>query len=179
MPMFCISIHALRVEGDLDKSMPATLKDIFLSTPSGWRATAWFSSPRLSLYSFLSTPSGWRATITTDFRTGILFEISIHALRVEGDMSWGNMILVEFISIHALRVEGDRGDGFVLEQGYNISIHALRVEGDRKASNDLLFMSDISIHALRVEGDCSRPNFRFGLSVISIHALRVEGDHAR
>ena len=25
---------------------------------------------------------------------------------------------------------GRRGDGFVLEQGYNISIHALRVEGD-------------------------------------------------
>ena len=54
---------------------------------------------------FLSTPSGWRAT----------------------------------------------GDGFVLEQGYNVSIHALRVEGDilHYAPNN---WKTISIHALRVEG---------------------------
>ena len=56
--------------------------------------------------------------------------ISIHALRVEGDMPDAFSLLKSTISIHALRVEGDRGDGFVLEQGYNISIHALRVEGD-------------------------------------------------
>ena len=44
-------------------------------------------------------------------------------------MSWGNMILVEFISIHALRVEGDFEKK---HKGYTkgISIHALRVEGD-------------------------------------------------
>ena len=56
-----ISIHALRVEGDrLDVALRET-QLLFLSTPSGWRATAdvvnWFVDMR-----FLSTPSGWRAT---------------------------------------------------------------------------------------------------------------------
>ena len=57
-----ISIHALRVEGDSS----------FESFKSG--ATL-----------FLSTPSGWRATI--NMQIGAMPEggISIHALRVEGD----------------------------------------------------------------------------------------------
>ena len=80
-----ISIHALRVEGDAlpPLSCPASLRDFyprppgggrrpsrkcprirlrrFLSTPSGWRATA--TTPiSFNIYAFLSTPSGWRAT---------------------------------------------------------------------------------------------------------------------
>ena len=47
-------------------------------------------------------------------------------------MSWGNMILVEFISIHALRVEGDAAFSFAAHASALISIHALRVEGDSK-----------------------------------------------
>ena len=82
-----ISIHALRVEGD-----PMTLSHglrltIFLSTPSGWRATLLdirHSIPSIEYFyprppgggrlepcistdyatAFLSTPSGWRATWT-------------------------------------------------------------------------------------------------------------------
>ena len=34
-----ISIHALRVEGDFDLREPTATPEIFLSTPSGWRAT--------------------------------------------------------------------------------------------------------------------------------------------
>ena len=34
---------------------------------------------------FLSSPSGWRATKLYEIKTQI-FNISIHALRVEGDM---------------------------------------------------------------------------------------------
>ena len=60
-----ISIHALRVEGDrLDVALRET-QLLFLSTPSGWRATfghRGFSPRRL---------------------------ISIHALRVEGDSKNG------------------------------------------------------------------------------------------
>ena len=59
-----ISIHALRVEGDeWFKSLYSELP-IFLSTPSGWRATA-FGSRSVVMRIFLSTPSGWRATYTT------------------------------------------------------------------------------------------------------------------
>ena len=35
-----ISIHALRVEGDLCLAFALTSQILFLSTPSGWRATA-------------------------------------------------------------------------------------------------------------------------------------------
>ena len=59
-----------------------------------------------------------------------IFNISIHALRVEGDYTGRNGGDAYFsISIHALRVEGD--EKFALLYRFNyISIHALRVEGD-------------------------------------------------
>ena len=103
------------------------------------------------------------------------FLISIHALRVEGDIGIVDAIPVLIISIHALRVEGDR---FLLchaQRLYEISIHALRVEGDvflfalvlfilrflstpsgwRATANAYPYLSyfNISIHALRVESD--------------------------
>ena len=57
-----ISIHALRVEGDAFKIASFDCKSLFLSTPSGWRATLDYG---IILYKevFLSTPSGWRATL--------------------------------------------------------------------------------------------------------------------
>ena len=56
---------------------------------------------------FLSTPSGWRAThlLLLDF---LWHTISIHALRVEGDPNGMVGFFTVAISIHALRVEGDR-----------------------------------------------------------------------
>ena len=100
---------------------------------------------------FLSTPSARRAT------SGLLFsgdevEISIHALREEGDPDrrtssplslyfyprpprggrhkiYHAMGLDKEISIHALREEGDRS-GKTADVGHSISIHALREEGD-------------------------------------------------
>ena len=83
-PHAAISIHALRVEGDRLTRLQAAQQTLFLSTPSGWRATSSASvSPSPS--KFLSTPSGWRATFIRR-PTGICFDISIHALRVEGDV---------------------------------------------------------------------------------------------
>ena len=79
-----ISIHALRVEGD---SLPPPLGrplPVFLSTPSGWRATQ------------LKKNLHYRQNI------------SIHALRVEGDNKYNETPQGGVISIHALRVEGDR-----------------------------------------------------------------------
>ena len=60
----------------------------------------------MSLCEFLSTPSGWRATVN---RPDWFHDsgISIHALRVEGDMPDAFNLLKSTISIHALRVEGD------------------------------------------------------------------------
>ena len=101
-----ISIHALRVEGDLIPDTPMYTHAIFLSTPSGWRATSTSSYPRSGPL-FLSTPSGWRATSTSRYRSSAEL-ISIHALRVEGDHAVFKPVgRNDAISIHALRVEGD------------------------------------------------------------------------
>ena len=79
-----ISIHALRVEGDVQNITPPLWSRIFLSTPSGWRATAMI-----------------KPLFPSDQ------DISIHALRVEGDTQIATFHLDRLISIHALRVEGD------------------------------------------------------------------------
>ena len=102
-----ISIHALRVEGDRQVVVEGRITTRFLSTPSGWRATLRITNkdlpvkdfyprppgggrldqttPDQTTPEFLSTPSGWRATrdYGTDGQIGL---ISIHALRVEGDL---------------------------------------------------------------------------------------------
>ena len=57
---------------------------------------------------FLSTPSGWRATNLPVLYGRLPANISIHALRVEGDTGGiRNLPIDKVISIHALRVEGD------------------------------------------------------------------------
>ena len=58
------------------------------------------------LFIFLSTPSGWRATGVEQMKT-VETRISIHALRVEGDHRAQRRRRDQPISIHALRVEGD------------------------------------------------------------------------
>ena len=58
------------------------------------------------------------------------FNISIHALRMEGDNIAPPALLALGISIHALRMEGDRHRRGICPQRGAISIHALRMEGD-------------------------------------------------
>ena len=61
---------------------------------------------------------------------GVAPPISIHALRVEGDLfAILRHIKSAEISIHALRVEGDQNIKIFFRKN-KISIHALRVEGD-------------------------------------------------
>ncbi len=79
---------------------------------------------------FLSTPSARRATGSTLPGPGRC-EISIHALREEGDEITTHCAEVrQDISIHALREEGDEITTHCAEVRQDISIHALREEGD-------------------------------------------------
>ena len=148
--------------------------DKFLSTPSGWRATSVTINQQDQDAIFLSTPSGWRATQGARL-PNCTIHISIHVLRVEGDLFVHPHKPLGIISIHALRVEGDRRSAHGLRRGGIISIHALRVEGDAPKSRYSSSLRRISIHALQVEGDEGRGK-RNSPHVISIHALRVEGD---
>ena len=79
---------------------------LFLSTPSARRATAQTKLDIAKQAQFLSTPSARRATINVCNHRW-LYEISIHALREEGDSSRNTGRLPRKISIHALREEGD------------------------------------------------------------------------
>ncbi len=169
-----ISIHALRVEGDSGCDRRKGADMIFLSTPSGWRATSVrISSGHVApdfyprppgggrpmspsttgmVPGFLSTPSGWRAT----------FDSIRHLLHP-----------FDFYP----RPPGGGRQAFppTWSAASGISIHALRVEGDamRKASNDLLFIFLSTPSGWRATARCL---FVFRDGKISIHALRVEGD---
>ena len=102
-----ISIHALRVEGDsryplcrrehidfyprppgggrLEIIVVALLQKYFYPRPpGGGRPRVRLSLKRRS--TFLSTPSGWRATVAAKSIMSFV-PISIHALRVEGDVN--------------------------------------------------------------------------------------------
>ena len=59
--------------------------NVFLSTPSARRATGKACAEVSKYAAFLSTPSARRATDLLDF-TELVIEISIHALREEGDV---------------------------------------------------------------------------------------------
>ena len=103
---FGISIHALREEGDQvgqtglvgdhnfyprpprggrrAGAAPAVRVLRFLSTPSARRATYALDGAPLYFPEFLSTPSARRATFGHHVQE-LVFGISIHALRKEGD----------------------------------------------------------------------------------------------
>ena len=124
-----ISIHALRVEGDRTDRPQAPRKVEFLSTPSGWRATAirgfkadgrgyFYPRPpgggRLGFHrdvrkavEFLSTPSGWRATSVPLVLTAVHVEFLSTPSGWRATGADKVVPCVSVISIHALRVEGD------------------------------------------------------------------------
>ena len=168
---------------------------VFLSTPSARRATGDFFHG-VGVQRFLSTPSARRAT-----GTAVLLheapDISIHALREEGDLVHSRSSQFQQISIHALREEGDIN--YVSQTGARIKF--LSTPSARRATEvteSAKVDEQISIHTLREEGDRPAPHVLRGLRYfyprpprggrrggavravghlpISIHALREEGD---
>ena len=124
-----ISIHALREEGD-DEGPDVTLSaDKFLSTPSARRATTPVFSVAYSAANFYPRPPrGGRR----DFHESQIFviEISIHALREEGDRYFMGLFnfLKKFLSTPSARRA--TANGALERANFRISIHALREEGD-------------------------------------------------
>ena len=175
-----------------------TTATVFLSTPSARRAT--YSSTPVNnsqgnfyprpprggrpgyqgLYGypviFLSTPSARRATVAVGLYT-LVVEISIHALREEGDSREGLLSRQRRISIHALREEGDRcsrpfpsPSSYFYPRPPRGGRHLLEVDRNEQ----LLFLSTPSARrATKVGRECPLHHR------ISIHALREEGDVGR
>ena len=103
-------------------------------------------------------------------------QISIHALRVEGDHCLFSGFFPPKISIHALRVEGD---ATAFEGCFDLAAEFLSTPSGWRATCILYAaggLLQISIHALRVEGDAAAGSKAGVFFQISIHALRVEGD---
>ena len=101
-------------------------------------------------------------------------QISIHALREEGDFSGQSGNLILRISIHALREEGDRQR--LSKTSCILYFYPRPPRGGRHGEPGAgVVQCGISIHALREEGDLW-PSCAFTTAIISIHALREEGD---
>ena len=125
-----ISIHALREEGDRLPWLYVSRTQVFLSTPSARRATPAAGRRRYYLANFYPRPprGGRRDSATYDLK---VIEISIHALREEGDMlvRVKAVGVVQFLSTPSARRATDAK--LDKQQAVTISIHALREEGDQ------------------------------------------------
>ena len=190
-----ISIHALREEGDSSRAGWMRPKSNFYPRPprGGRRKSAGCPHGPIP---FLSTPSARRATLLLQHQHPER-QISIHALREEGDERMGLYVTSQEY-FYPRPPRGGRLGRFRLPWcRYSISIHALREEGDPYVFL-VTYPATISIHALREEGDgdlCTGQRKRryfyprpprggrhvekyvmaYG-TTISIHALREEGD---
>ena len=158
---FFISIHALRVEGDLPEAPrrsktshfyprppgggrrtdrpQAPGKAEFLSTPSGWRATSRRKRVEQSIKKFLSTPSGWRATLVVYDR--VKTESDFYPRPPGGGRPFAIVKTSYYLNFYPRPPGGGRHDvGVQGRVGDNISIHALRVEGDYHLFSDCPFL---------------------------------------
>ena len=124
-----ISIHSLRMEGDITDHVDRIKAALFQSTPSAWRETR---------------------NILAD---GASKGISIHSLRMEGDDGWQDLVGdPPLISIHSLRMEGDpeSRQNACRAHGFQSTPSAWR---ETKFHSIFWGRTDISIHSLRMEGD--------------------------
>ena len=125
---------------------------------------------------FLSTPSARRATVHTQQPLWER-EISIHALREEGDEREVKPYERQYISIHALREEGDpfrHRSERVKEDFYPRPPRGGRHQTTLTAEMYRKFLSTPSAR----RATRARPS-RENRPEISIHALREEGDPRR
>ena len=159
------------------------------------RTMHWMQTPK----TFLSTPSARRATYNGSMFTKS-FEISIHALREEGDARrpTNRHSGTKFLSTPSARratrdaVEGIKGRKFLstpsarratlqiclFVKSFFISIHALREEGDETGFSGTEILRNFYPRPPR-GGRRYRINKELLGTTISIHALREEGDAGR
>ena len=124
-------------------------KNFYPRPPRGGRRARW--NPLVLIPVFLSTPSARRAT-AIDVSGQIGRQISIHALREEGDLSASYYYTFSKISIHALREEGDQEQLLAeINRRRFLSTPSARRATARQGQS--CGRTQISIHALREEGD--------------------------
>ena len=169
----CISIHALREEGDCAGYVVIGDTLVFLSTPSARRATLWLSmSMMITAYFYPRPPRGGRPRIACAWPTSFIFLSTPSARRA----TWQLLRLPDHrsISIHALREEGDAISPINPTSGGNFYPRPPRGGRLFKRSKQLRpaqFLSTPSARRATLVRD-----FCYCGQIISIHALREEGD---
>ena len=147
---------------------------IFLSTPSARRATAQLAALTAELEDFYPRPPrGGRPSTPPPWSSVAHFYP--RPPRGGRPALPGDLLVLFFISIHALREEGDY---FANSAKYQITLF-LSTPSARRATGGAAAACKkrrISIHALREEGDRRKLSVRWPCTAISIHALREEGD---
>ena len=128
-----ISIHALREEGDSFSCQPCCRTVLFLSTPSARRATRSAASPAAERYYFYPRPPRGGRPGLTAWPAVTAMLISIHALREEGDKLTETRLRLN-TDFYPRPPRGGRPRVvLIINQFVIISIHALREEGDQMA----------------------------------------------
>ena len=124
-----ISIHALREEGDMVMPDAAYTDDEYFypRPPRGGRLHGHLLF--LHTKSFLSTPSARRATSSCSCACRVV-DISIHALREEGDFSSVQFFFDQFVFLSTPSARRATRRKQRAKSAGLISIHALREEGD-------------------------------------------------
>ena len=151
-----ISIHSLRMEGDPTDLTLSLIASSFQSTPSAWRETVGvlhLCKVRCGIR-FQSTPSAWRETRLW-FNCNPDSPISIHSLRMEGDIGFVNYIAAQ-TNFNPLPPHGGRRSSV---SRWMISLHfnPLPPHGGRpQDARRHQYADRISIHSLRMEGDWRR-----------------------
>ena len=106
--LLIISIHSLRMEGDAHEISGILTAGAFQSTPSAWRETFSHSISGATPV-FQSTPSAWRETVCHSRSPpdwNYFNPLPPHGGRPEREISISVFVS---ISIHSLRMEGDVG----------------------------------------------------------------------
>ena len=152
IPPYHISIHALREEGDASAVQGENRTKIFLSTPSARRATEKGAGKMEYVYDFYPRPprGGRPCSVRPHRAQGSYF----YPRPPRGGRRIGQQYYLahEEISIHALREEGDVYHDSVAAQIFRF----LSTPSARRATSSCLLSilsCAISIHALREEGD--------------------------
>ena len=158
-----ISIHALREEGDLIRLLCMANSAIFLSTPSARRATAQLAALTAELEDFYPRPPrGGRPSTPPPWSSVAHFYP--RPPRGGRPALPGDLLVLFFISIHALREEGDY---FANSAKYQITLF-LSTPSARRATRaatgvkaDILFLSTPSARRATYAPCIFRPCRRF------------------
>ena len=189
-----ISIHALREEGDLAEGGGADGKGYFYPRPPRGGRPAAISANLFIVNFYPRPPRGGRHRFGRG--RGQRPEISIHALREEGDFKTRS-VWMQSVNFYPRPPRGGRhGHTFQITSTADISIHALREEGDlmlvtlcprarflsTPSARRATAVDEGKISSLKFLSTPSarRATMHLGFTVqaadISIHALREEGD---